>query len=72
MHDMGGDMKFLAVKPRVGVIGLLVILAIASALAAILVLFVRKSGRGDDTSEKAVANAENTEVGDPTQERLTR
>ena len=47
-------------------------LAIASALAAILVLFIRKSGRSDDTSEKAVANAENTEVGDPTQERLTR
>jgi nitrate/nitrite transporter NarK len=47
-------------------------LAIASALGAILVLFIRKSGRSDDTSETAVANAENIEVGDPTQERLTR
>jgi hypothetical protein len=47
-------------------------LAIASALAAILVLFIRKSGSSDDTSETAVVNADDTEVGDPTQERLTR
>jgi two-component sensor histidine kinase len=33
MHDMGGDMNFLAVKPRVGVTCSLVILALACALA---------------------------------------
>jgi MFS family permease len=43
-------------------------LAIASALAAILVLFIRKTGSSDDTVT-AVASAASTEAGDTTQER---